>query len=83
MLSKHTKPFLATEVTNQLAGDAEPQSVRLDFGMSKMKPLTLQWFLDSWQHVGGFNEGCKCCYEKVGTIKALTDFRYKMQSTTQ
>ena len=32
--------FLATEVSKQLAEGADPQSVRLDFNMSKMK-LTL------------------------------------------
>jgi hypothetical protein len=26
--------------------------------MSKMKPFTLQWSLDSWQHVKSINEGC-------------------------
>jgi hypothetical protein len=28
-------------------------------------------------------EGWKRCHEKVGTLKALKDFRYKMQCTTQ
>ncbi len=50
--------------------------------MSKMKPLTLGWLLDSWQHVKSLMEGCKHCYEKVGTPKALKDFRHKMQCTT-
>ncbi len=45
----------------QLAEGADPQSVRLDFSMSKMKPLTLGWLLDSWQHVKSLMEGCKCC----------------------
>ncbi len=75
--------FLATEVSKQLAEGADPQSVRLEFSMSKMKPLTLGWLLDSWQHVKSLAEGCKRCYEKVGTLKALKDFRYKMLCTTQ
>ncbi len=51
--------FLATEISKQLAEGADPQSVRLDFSMSKMKPLTLGWLLDSWQHVKSLMEGCK------------------------
>ena len=78
-----SRSFLATEVSKQLAEGAEPQSVRLDFSMSKMKPLNLGWLLDSWQHVKSLTEGCKRCYEKVGTLKAFKDFRYKMLCTTQ
>jgi hypothetical protein len=75
--------FLATEVSKQLAEGADPQSVRLDFNMSKMKSLTLGWLLDSWQHVKSLTEDCKCCCKKVGTLKALKDFRNKMQCTSQ
>ncbi len=53
------KVCIYSEVSNHLGGDADPQSEKLEsFSMSKMKPLTLQWLLDSRQHVKSFNEGC-------------------------
>ena len=46
--------------------------MRLDFATSIMKPLTLKWLLESWQHVKGLTAGCIRCYEKVGTLRALS-----------
>jgi hypothetical protein len=66
--------YMAEQVAKQLAY-LEPDFVRLDFATSIMKPLTLKWLLESWQHVKGLTAGCIHCYEKVGTLRALSDKR--------
>jgi hypothetical protein len=57
-----------------------PSQIKLDLGLSVLKPLSLEWAIDSCAYLATMKDGIIKDYSKIGLLQALTDKKYQLAS---
>lgn len=68
------------EMRPQLAANTPPSEAKLDLSLGVIKPLSLEWCMDAWEH-SPLCRTASCCLRKGGHTGSVHGCRVSAQST--
>ena len=74
--SSHYSQWMTNEVSDLLKAGAQPEQIKVDVGLHRMKPLLVKWMMLSWRALSENREMIKKGWGKAGMGKVMqADFQ--------